>query len=260
MDEIQRTKLSKNETDSILTIKYALSSSQILLNTKSDKLNEEQIMHLQKQLEELKNEYEKNIDKIEMKDFDIFGGLSDDKTKIKILNNEKHREIEKDKYKVLNITPNTELEVYIDNIRNNLRLVKEALCKINTPYEIPIYISEVSKLEQNLNIANLNPTEEIYKLAGKMQEETLNFYTLQVPKSAPLLYYTNIIYFDNFNHTLPVGMNVTTEVLINLQDYKLQKEKEKEFYINYQIDEYTNKIIQVNAVNYKLKRNIEHIL
>lgn len=260
MDEIQRTKLSKNETDSILTIKYALSSSQILLNTKSDKLNEEQIMHLQKQLEELKNEYEKNIDKIEMKDFDIFGGLSDDKTKIKILNNEKHREIEKDKYKVLNITPNTELEVYIDNIRNNLRLVKEALCKINTPYEIPIYISEVSKLEQNLNIANLNSTEEIYKLAGKMQEETLNFYTLQVPKSAPLLYYTNIIYFDNFNHTLPVGMNVTTEVLINLQDYKLQKEKEKEFYINYQIDEYTNKIIQVNAVNYKLKRNIEHIL
>lgn len=31
----------------------------------------------------------------------------------------------------------------------------------------------------------------------------------------PLLYFTNIMYYDNFNQTLPLGMNVKSKVLID---------------------------------------------
>ena len=259
MDELQRRKLSKNEDDSIFAVKQVICSSRILNKTKSKDLTEEEIKKLQEELDTLKKEYEENFETIQIKDFDIFGGLSEDQTKIKTLHNEKHREVEKDKYKVLNITLNTELEVYIDNLRNNLKLVQEAFNKIRTPFEMPVYIAEIDALKNdNLNIANLNATEELYKEIRKINTEEINFFTLTLPKNSPLLYYTNIIYFDNLNQTLPLGMDVTTEVLINLKDYKLEKKEEKEFRINYQIDEYTNKVINVHAVNYVLNSNIKN--
>ena len=121
-----------------------------------------------------------------------------------------------------------------------------------------IYIAGGDKFKKdNLNIANLNSTEELYENVKKLKKDELNFYTLTLPKNSPLLYYTNIIYFDNLNRTLPMGMDVTTEVLINLKDYKLEQKETKDFRINYQIDEYINKIINVNAVNYVLEYDKE---
>ncbi len=219
---------------------------------------------LQGELTELKREYEDNFEKIQIKDFDIFGSISDDITKVKTLHNEKHREIEKDKYKVLNITLDTELEVYIDNLRNELKLVHEAFHKISTPFETPIYIAEAVKTksginnQDNLNIANLNATEEIYTKVGESQEEELNFYTLILPQGSPLLYYTNITQFDNINQTLPMGMDVTTQVLIDLKNYTLEETNKKEFRISYKVDDYNNKIITVHAIDYVAKLKPTH--
>ena len=262
MDEVQRRKLSKNELDSIFAVKQVIASSQILNKTKSKDLTEQEKTKLQKQLDELKAEYKENIELIQIKDFDIFGGISEDQTKVKMLHNQKHREVEKDKFKILNITPNTDLDVFIDNLRNCIKLAKEALAKINVPFEMPVYISKIVNeseisgelLEKdNLNIANLNATQEIYKIANDIkQNQTLDFYTLILPKDFQAIYYTNITQFDNFNQTLPLGMDVSTEVLIDLKKYKLEDKEEKEFRINYQIDEYTNKVIKVHAVKYKV--------
>lgn len=255
MDELQRRKLSKNETDSIFAVQQAIVSSQILIKTKSKDLTPKEIAKIQAELDELKIEYSQNIETIELKDFDVFGGMIEDKTKVKTLHNEKHREIEKNKYKVLNVTPNTELEVYIDNLRNSLNLVKEAFCKIATPFEMPVYLAKDGELQiDNLHVANLNATEELYQTAKKAQNgENLYFYTIQLPKDSPLIYDTNIIQFDNYNQTLPVGMDVTTQVLINLEDYNLTKKKEKKIRINYQEDEFTNRVIEVNVIDYEAK-------
>lgn len=254
MDELQRRKLSKNETDAVFAVQQALTSSQILNKIKSQELKPREKKRIQAELEDLKEEYTRNVENMGVKDFDIFGGMIEDKTKVKTLHNEKHREIEKDKYKVLNITPNTELEVYIDNLRNSLKLVKEAFCKIMTPFPMPIYIAQKEKkLElDNLNVVNLNATEELYKMAERVSEgEELNFYTIQLPKDSPIIYDTNIIQFDNFNQTLPIGMNVTTKALINLGNYTLTKKKEKKIRMNYQEDEFDNKVIEVNVTEYE---------
>ena len=253
MDEIQRRKLSKNEADSIFAVQHAMTSCKILMKANSKDLKQKELAQIQKELDRLKVEYSENIETIELKDFDVFGGMVEDSTKIKTLNNEKHREIEKDKYKVLNVTSNTEIDVFIDNLRNSLKLVKEAFCKITTPFEMPIYMATTSKKElvNSLNVANLNATEELYKAVENMKEEELYFYTIKLPKDAPLIYDTNIIQYDNFNQTLPVGMNVTTQVLINLEDYKLVNKEERQIRINYQVDEFVSRVVEVQVVNYE---------
>lgn len=67
VDELQRRKLSKNETDSVFAVKNALTSIQILQNTKSNELTEKQRSILEKELNKIKSEYEKNIETIELK-------------------------------------------------------------------------------------------------------------------------------------------------------------------------------------------------
>lgn len=252
VDELQRRKLSKNETDSIFAIKQVLLSCQILNETNSNKLTNEQTALLQKQLDELKQEYTKDIDTIKAKDFDIFGAISDDKTKVKILNNQKHREIEKDKYNVLGITPQTSLSVYIDTLRNYLNLSQEAFHKITSNYNMPIYLSSSEQINlNNLQICHLNENKA---LEEKIEQEEIYLYKLNWQEKMPILYYSNIIFFDNFNKTLPVGMNVSDEVLVNLSGYKLIEKTKENFRVNYKVDEYNYKIVKVNVIEYDLKK------
>ncbi len=251
VDELQRRKLSKNETDSVFAVKNALTSIQILQNTKSNELTEKQRSILEKELNKIKSEYEKNIETIELKDFDVFGGISEDSTKIKVINNTKYREIEKDKYKVLNISVQTELDVYIDTLRNYLNLIKEAFCKVTTPQNISVYMTSTQKLDKkNLNILHLDVNKAI---AENIDKEEIYLYKINIKEAMPILYYSNIMFFDNMNQTLPIGMNLSDEVLVDLNKYKLVENKKEEFKINYLKDEYNNKIIKVNSIEYDVK-------
>ena len=251
VDELQRRKLSKNETDSVFAVKNALTSIQILQNTKSNELTEKQISILEKELNKIKSEYEKNIETIELKDFDVFGSISEDITKIKTINNTKHREIEKDKYKVLNISMQTELDIYIDTLRNYLKLIKEAFCKVTTSQNISVYMTSTQKLDKkNLNILHLDVNKAI---AENIDKEEIYLYKINIKEAMPILYYSNIIFYDNINQTLPLGMNLSDEVLVNLSKYKLVETNKEDFKINYLQDEYTSKIIKIQCIEYNIQ-------
>ena len=253
VDEIQKRKLSKNETDSIFAMKQVLQSIQILNHTKSNELNKEQEEKIKTELDNLKKSYENDIDLIKSKDFDIFGGMSEDKTKIKMINNQKHREVEKDKYNVLSITPQTEESIYIDNLRNYLKLIKEAFCKIKSPYETNIYLASKKEIElDNLQIFHLSEANAVEEQL-KLDVEELYLYKITLPEDTKILYYSNIIFFDNFNQTLPSGMDLSDEVAVDLDSLKLEKTLQEEFNLNYVVDEYTNKIIKINLHEYKVK-------
>ena len=47
-----------------------------------------------------------------------------------------------------------------------------------------------------------------------------------------IVYNTNAIYYDNYNNTLPVGMNVQNTVIFDMSKYKLDLKKQKIFRIN----------------------------
>ena len=249
VDEVQRRKLSKNEKDAVFAIKQDLSSAQILNNTKTNQLSEEQKKLLENNLNKLREEYEKNIDSAKIKDFDIFGGLSEDNTKV--INNTKHREVEKNKYRVLNITKQIELDVYIDMMRNYLNLLKEAFSKILAPQDIHVYMTSNSELNtDNLNILHLDINKAI---ADNVDKDEIFLYKINIKEAMPTLYYSNIILFENTNQTLPLGMNLSDEVLVDLSKYKLEETNKEEFKINYLQDEYTNRIIKVHCIEYNVK-------
>ena len=250
-DEVQRRKLSKNETDAIFAVKQSLISAQILNKTKSDKLTATQKKLLEQELQKLKTSYEDNIETVELKDFDIFGGLSEDITKIKTIDNKKHREIEKDKYKVLNINKQTDLDLYIDTLRNYLNLLKEAFCKIITFQNISLYLTSNKELDtKNLNIFHLSENEAVNE--NKLEDE-IYLYKVNLKEAMQVLYYSNITFYDNTNQTLPLGMNLSDEVLVDLSKYKLVETNKEDFKINSLQGEYTSKIIKVHCIEYNVK-------
>ena len=107
-DRLQRNKLTSKECDSL----YIASTSVIEdLNRlkRGKKINKNS-------LEILKKKKKKKVLLFNSENYDIFGNVKEDKTKINILANKKHREVAKDKFKILEISKETELEDYKEKI------------------------------------------------------------------------------------------------------------------------------------------------
>ena len=260
IDELQRRKLSKNETDAVFAIKQVPESFKELEKEnetdvevfveKNEKETKNQRKNaLEKDLERLKEDYEKDIEIINAKDFDIFGGLIEDRTKVKTINNEKHREIEKDKYKVLNINLDTDIKNYTENLESYFSLIKEALAKIQSPYDMEIYCLSVRKTVKGINIFNINPMDALEEDL-KSKKSKIIMCKLNIKEGTPAVFYTNIMFFDNFNKTLPVGMNLSSEVLVDVSKLKLVLAKEETFYINYKVNEFDFNTKQVQVYEY----------
>lgn len=251
MDELQRRKLSKNETDAMFAIKIVPNSfreleEQDVVENKELKGEENQktktrkkkiMSAIEKDLQELQKEYENDIEIINAKDYDIFGGLVEDKTKIKAINNVKHREIEKDKYKVLNVNMDTDIEAYTLNIHSYLQLIKEALNKIQSPYDMSVYCLNAKKGIEGIHIFDINPKSAIEQEI-RSRKNKLILCKINIKENTPAVFYTNIMFYDNFNKTLPVGMDLSTEVLLDTNKLNLKFVKEDNFYVNYKMNEF----------------------
>lgn len=261
MDELQRRKLSKNETDAMFAIRYVPNSfSELEKNENSEEDLEEQEdkktkkkkeTALEKDLNELKKEYQNNIEIINAKDFDIFGGLVEDKTKIKAINNVKHREIEKDKYKVLNVNLDTDIEAYKESINSYLKLIKEALNKISSPYDMSVYALNTKKSIDGIHVFDINPKNAIEKEL-RSKKSKLILCKINIKENAPAVFYTNIMFYDNFNKTLPVGMNLSTEILLDTNKLNLKFVKEDSFYVNYKVDEFDFNTKEIVVYEYEM--------
>ena len=248
VDSKQRNAFSKNECDAIFAIREDINTFNILSKEKTLKKDDTQI---QKKIKELKQEYMENIDTIEEKDFDIFGNVAQDKTKIKVLNNNKHREIEKDKYKILDIKPETTLEEYKQNLENYKILLKEAWGKMLSPYDLAIY--KVSREELNENtfeIMNLNPKKEVSENDDDVDK--INLYKVNVKEKMPIIFYSNIMFYDNLNKTLPLGMDIETNALIDLSKFDMKLVSRKDFYINNLKNEFENNVQLIQVYEYDL--------
>ena len=263
MDELQRRKLSKNETDALFAIRQVPESFRELEKEKETsvevyeqkdaeevKKKSKKISPLEKDLEQLKEEYEKDIEVINAKDFDIFGNLVEEKTKVKSINNVKHREIEKDKYKVLNINSDTDIKLYVENLESYFSLIKEALNKIQSPYDMSVYCINSKKGIEGINIFDINP-ETALKNELDSKKSKIILCRINIKENTPALFYTNIMFYDNFNKTLPVGMNLSTEVLVDVNKLKLDFKGEETFYINHKENEFDFTTKEVKLYEYE---------
>lgn len=263
MDELQRRKLSKNETDALFAIRQVPNSFKQLEKKKETDIEiyEEKdeaelkdkkgkkVTALESDLSRLRKEYENDIEVINAKDFDIFGNLVEDKTKQKEINNTKHREIEKDKYKILNINMDTDIKNYTENLESYFILVREALNKIQSPYDMPIFYMNNKKNIEGINIFNINPREALEKELDSKKTKLI-LCRVNIKENTPAVFYTNIMFYDNFNKTLPVGMNISSEVLVDVDKLNLKLVKEETFYINHKENEFDFSTKEIKVYEY----------
>ena len=197
-----------------------------------DKIVKEDEEKIKSLLYSLQNEYSLNIDKIEKKDFDIFGNVSEDKTKIKTLKNNTHREVEKDKFKILDVNMNTQLDTFMEKLVELKNILQKETNKIETPYDLTLYKASTEKLETTgFDKFNLNPIETLKKIDSNKNEK-IYLYKVNVPEKTHLIFYSNIVFFENKNQTLPLGMDISQETLINMDMYRLELKDKEEFNIN----------------------------
>lgn len=252
IDIRQREKLSHQELDAVFASNFVLDGINIVSKSKLLEEDEEKISNL---LNSLKEEYKKDIEKIEAKDFDIFGNVSEDKTKIKTLKNNKHRENEKDKFKVLNIDLNTEVNEFTEKLKELRKTLIEESDKIEVPYDIALYKASNDMIDPDgLDKFSINPFETLNNLEQIATSKETYLYKINVPENTKLVFYSNITFFENNNKTLPLGMDISQESLINMDLYNLELKKKDEFNINIFKNEYETFVKKVNVYEYDLKK------
>ena len=64
------------------------------------------------------------------------------------------------------------------------------------------------------------------------KNEEIYLYKINVPEKTHLIFYSNIVFFENKNQTLPLGMDISQETLINMDMYGLELKDKEEFNIN----------------------------
>lgn len=201
-------------------------------------------------------------------DFDIFGSLIENKQRIKTLSNKKHREIKKEKLSILKIQElKNEIE-YIKFLEKSIKDIEKSFEKIKTSIEIPIYklTNKDSQEDKEFEIFTLNP-ENLIEEINKSKEEELTLHKIILKENTPIIGLTNIIYYDNTNKTLPIGMDLSNEVIIKKSMLDIKNKKKNDFnIITNQNDDIYNLNIKVKKINvleydatYKTTKYIKYI-
>lgn len=244
-DIIQRNALKKEECDSIY-----LATTEILelINiidkyNKIGKIAKEDSEKIRDSLKELQTIAEKEKVFFNAEDFDIFGGLVDDKTKMKQISGKKHREIEKNKFRILDLTKNMTYEQYKNNLKKVANNLNIAIEKTNSIINMSVYKASKKEIkEEGFELFHINPENAIKDIN---EENTIYLYRINVKEKMNLIYLSNIMYFDNYNETLPIGMDISDEILIDMKKYEKVAVKSEEFRINDEKDE-------INVINKKI--------
>ena len=223
LDRMQRKNLSKEEIDA--TFIASTNVVEILNKIKTNNIMPEDI---EKSLKEIKKEAidEKSL----AEEYDIFGNLIEDNTKVKKIKNKKHRELPRDKYNILDVNKNTKQIGYKLTLQSIIKNVTSALEKGVIPENLPVYKAVLDDKLNNkeINVFNINPEEEI-KDAMIEDGNKINLYKINVKEGTNGVAFTNIIFYDNQNKTLPLGMDLSTKLILNTAKLHLNLLSKKTF-------------------------------
>ena len=223
LDRMQRKNLSKEEID--VTFIASTNVVGILNKIKTNDIMPEDI---EKSLKEIKKE---SIDeKALAEEYDIFGNLIEDNTKVKKIKNKKHRELPRDKYNILDVNKNTKQIGYKLTLQSIIKNITSALEKGVIPENLPVYKAVLDDKLNNkeINVFNINPEEEI-KDAMIEDGNKINLYKINVKEGTNGVAFTNIIFYDNQNKTLPLGMDLSTKLILNTAKLHLNLLSKKTF-------------------------------
>ena len=223
LDRMQRKNLSKEEIDATF-----IASTNVVGILNKIKTNDIMPEDIEKSLKEIKKEAidEKSL----AEEYDIFGNLIEDNIKVKKIKNKKHRELPRDKYNILDVNKNTKQIGYKLTLQSIIKNVTSALEKGVIPENLPVYKAVLDDKLNNkeINVFNINSEEEI-KDAMIEDGNKINLYKINVKEGTNGVAFTNIIFYDNQNKTLPLGMDLSTKLILNTAKLHLNLLSKKTF-------------------------------
>lgn len=246
IDELQRTVLSKEETD-----KVYLTATKLLRALNAIKSGIQ--YNFTAELEDIKNDLRTLESLFGTEDFDIFGNSAEDKTKINLIGNKKHREKRKEEYKILKVNKDTDKIEFVSQLHGIVNSLDKIFEKNSLGIKLNVYqASEKSLNTEGYGIFNINPENALCKVKD---EPIVNLYVMHLNATTPAVGLSNIIYYDNFNKTLPNGMDISDEVLLDMGKLNLELKRQRLFRINILIDKENVKTETICAYEYDIKGN-----
>ncbi len=213
VDNLQRKKLSHEETDSVF-----IAQTELLYFINMVRSNQIIKYDLESVLDRLKEEFNEDRLVIDSETFDIFGNIEENNnSKVKYIGSRSHREIEKSKFKIMNVNKKIDVFDFTEKMQSLVNYLEGAMPKIGSLYDMPLYkLVPISKNleEDEFEIFNISIENELEEVASE-DEGAYNLISLNYKEGMPLLYYTNAMFYDNTNKTLPMGMNLSSKVLVD---------------------------------------------
>ena len=116
-------------------------------------------------------------------------------------------------------------------------------------------VTEEDFNSNGINVYNINPVDEVQKNIN-IKEDSINLFKLNIKKKTEGIPFTNIIFYDNQNKTLPIGMDLSSRILLNIRPDDFKNEKNYKFnVINFENeeDEFTkSKVKTINVFEYDI--------
>lgn len=224
MDKIQRKVLTDDEFES--TYIASTQAFEVINKIYKGNIENKEISAL---LKKVKQEKEEKMQEEAEESFDIFGKLNSIIDSEKTIGNRVHRETERDIYDIIEIKKGTrgiEFKKALENIVEN---IKNALKKISLDRPIYAYKASFDEIDiEGLQIFSLDMKQELDKfLQDNKGENKIYLYKIKLDAGTNILAFSNIIFYNNKNMTLPVGMNLSTNILTDLSNLKLKTKKQK---------------------------------
>ena len=224
-DKVQRNKYTDDELDSAF---IASTNTIKLLSRMNIKIAENK--EISEELKSLKMLKERNEDSdFEDEDFNIFGKIKQTNNKERTLGNKTHRESPRDRFDILGIKKGlkgVELKRTLEKVLKN---INSAIQKNGLNEDTYAYKVSTEKLDLNsLEVLSLNLQSELDEvLKNESEINKLYLYKIKLPKETNYIAFTNIIFYDNKNMTLPLGMNLSEKILVDLSNIDLDEINKK---------------------------------
>ena len=122
-----------------------------------------------------------------------------------------------------------------------------------SPYDISVYLADKKEIgNKEWYIMDMDAKKSILKWNEKGDTFVLN--RINIKEKMPVIFYSNIMFYGNLNNTLPEGMDITTEVLLDLKEYEIKLVSRKDFKMNFIENEFENKIKTIKVYEYDIER------
>lgn len=246
-DSLQRQKLSDEEINALYLF-YVMPKIFNRISKTYAKNENEDTKKIEKDiLEGLKNKTSKRS----------LDNLINDYTTVKKINSKEHRENERNAITILRINENTTVEEFEDRINHFKKSLESAYNKIYAITSMPVYIKKSDVQKEFLlgdinpeNLINENPSKNVIEgrevnlengakgEKDKIEEQEIEIVKIDLGNEEHALYLTNIVFFDNQNKTLPIGMDLSSKVVIKLDNAKKKFREKKEIYLIEKIDDF----------------------